>query len=197
MKKTFAFITTYAKQALAIALLVAGTTVASAQTEPTAPQQSAAAQAGPSDELPAQMTMSQEEVMASARTTIQKVKEEAKATGQHSRKLERQLDKVAAELDNYEKSNTSVTQEKKGLAKVTTLPAQMLAKRALKKAEKSGVYDIKQAKSQKAAKALNTLATVGLVLTILGLVFLLVVNGLVGLLLLLTGLVLLLVGLLQ
>ncbi len=186
---------------MATALLVVSTTAAVAQSEQSIAiesQQPAAvqgAQTGPSDELPPQM--SEEQVIASARTAIQQAKEEATASGQHTRKLEKQLDKVAAELDNYQNGSANRMQEKKGISRVTSLPARMLAKKFLKKAEINSISDIKQQKAHKAAKALNTLATVGLVLALVGVVFLVLVNYGLGIVFLLVGLILLLVGLLQ
>ncbi len=199
MKKSLTYVAARLKEILAVALLAASTAVATAQSDltvaqaqqPTAVQ---GAQSGPSDELPAQMT--QEQAVASARATIEQVKEAAKANGQHSQKLERQLDKVAAELDNMEKNGSAQMQENKGASKLTTLPARMLAKKALKKAERSGVFEGKDVNQEKAAKELNTLTIVGLVLAVLGLIFLFI-NGLLGLIFLIVGLVLLLVGLLQ
>ena len=74
----------------------------------------------------------------------------------------------------------------------------MAVKKMTRKLDRMGVektIEIKDLESKSAAQRLDSLSLAGLILAIVGLIFLLVVNGTLGAIFLVIGLVLLLIGL--
>ena len=115
-----------------------------------------------------------------------------------TKKQAKQIAKVNAALAKAtEKQAVGEVKEPGTLQKAV---ARMEMKKLSKKLDKMGVEkttDIKEMESKSAAQALDTLTVIGLVLALVGLIFLLAVDGTLGVIFLVIGLVLLLVGLIK
>lgn len=121
--------------------------------------------------------------MVPANATKKQAKQIAKVNGAIAKAVEKQAASEVREPNKLQKA-----------------AAQMQMNKLSKKLDKMGVEktaEIKDMEAKSAAQAMDTLTLVGLILAIVGLIFLLVVDIGLGSLLLVIGLVLLLVGLIK
>ena len=166
-----------------------------AQTQP-ALQPAQGAQMSQPDALP---QASAPVVVEAAPKTVEKAAKKTPqlvAPANATKKQVKQVAKVNAAIAKaVEKQAAGEVREPGKLQKAA---AQMQMDKLSKKLDKMGVEktaEIKDLESKSAAQALDTLTLVGLILAIIGLIFLLAVNGTLGAIFLVIGLVLLLIGL--
>ncbi len=193
MKKAKQTLARFIGTAFAAAFLLANTV--SAQTQP-ALQPAQGAQMSHPDALP---QASAPVVVETAPKTAEKAVKKAPQLAMPANATEKQakqIVKVNAALAKATEKQAAVEVKQPGTLQKAV--ARMEMKRLSKKLDKMVVEkttEIKEMESKSAAQALDTLTLVGLILAIIGLIFLLAVDGTLGAIFLVIGLVLLLIGL--
>lgn len=192
MKKPKHTIASFIGTAFTALFLLANTV--SAQTQPALQPAQGAQMSSQSDAMP--------QASAPVVVEVAPVEKAAKKAPQlavpanATKKQEKQIAKVNAAIAKAVENQAAG--EVKAPSKLQKAAAQMTVKKMTRKLDRMGVEkttEIKDLESKSAAQALDSLTLIGLVLALLGLIFLFVPGvGILGLLFLVIGLVLLLVG---